>query len=148
MGLQGEVNVGQLCRQRWGMGDVYNVGFSTHTGTVAAASEWGQPVDIKPVNPSLPGSYERIFHDTGLPRLMVIFDESPQLRLALEESRIERAIGVIYLPRTERVSHYFQASLPNQFDAMIHIDDTIAVEPLEAVAPFVPAEAETFPTGV
>ena len=130
------------------MGEVYNIGFSTHTGTVAAASEWGQPVEIKPVNPSLPGSYERIFHDTGLARLMILCDESPELRIALEESRLARAIGVIYLPRTERVSHYFQASLPNQFNATIHIDQTSAMEPLETVAPVVPEEAETYPTGV
>jgi erythromycin esterase-like protein len=148
MGAQGEVNVGQLCRERWGPGEVYNIGFSTHTGTVAAASEWGEPVEVKRVNPSLAGSYERIFHDTGLTELMVLFDETPEARRALSDSRLERAIGVLYLPRSERASHYFQASLPNQFDAVIHIDVTTAVEPLEATAPFVPEEAETYPTGV
>ena len=127
---------------------MYNVGFTTHTGAVAAASDWGGPVEIKRVNPSLAASLERVFHDTGLAELMVLFDETPEVRRALADARLERAIGVIYLPRTERASHYFQATLPTQFDAVIHVDTTTAVEPLEAEAPFAPVAAGTYPTGV
>jgi erythromycin esterase-like protein len=147
MGDRGELNVGQLCRQRWGH-DVFNVGFTTHTGVVTAAAGWGRPAEFQAVNPSLPGSYERLFHETALPRFMVLWDGWPQAAELLRPRRLERAIGVIYAPRTERVSHYFGASLPAQFDAVIHFDTTSAVRPLERVAPFVPVEAETFPTGV
>jgi len=147
MGRGGEVNVGQLCRERWGK-DVFNVGFTTHDGIVAAASGWGAPVEFKRVNPSLPESYERVFHDTGIPAFMLLFDESPRAVEALTPERLERAIGVIYAPRTERYSHYFDASLPRQFDAVIHYDTTGPVMPLERTAPFEPESAETYPSGV
>jgi erythromycin esterase-like protein len=100
------------------------------------------------VNPSLPDSYERLFHDVAYPQFMLIFEEAPAAARALAARRLERAIGVIYAPRTERLSHYFHASLSRQFDAVIHVDATTAVRPLEAVAPFEPEEAETFPSGV
>ena len=147
MGDGGELNVGQLCRQRWGK-DVFNVGFSTHTGTVTAASEWGGPAELMRVNPSLEGSYERVFHDTGLARLMLIMGEAPRAAELLRRRRLERAIGVIYAPRSERRSHYFHASLPAQFDAVIHFDTTSAVMPLEREAPFEVENAETFPSGL
>jgi len=147
MGEGGEVNVGQLCRERWGK-HVFNVGFTTHTGTVTAANDWGDPARYMRVNPSLENSYERIFHDTGWPHFMLIFNEAPEATEALLPERIERAIGVIYRPQTERLSHYFTARLPAQFDAVIHHDITSALQPLETVAPFQPEEAETYPSGV
>jgi len=147
MGERGEVNVGQLCRERWG-GEVFNVGFTTHAGTVAAASNWGGHVEVKPVNPSLSDSYERLFHDAAFPQFLLIFKEAPPAARALAARRLERAIGVIYAPRTERLSHYFRASFSRQFDAVIHVDQTTAVRPLEVIAPFEPEEAETFPSGV
>ena len=148
MGDAGEVNVGQLCRQRWGPGEVFNVGFTTHDGTVTAAADWGGPAELKRVNPSLPGSYERAFHDTGLARFMLLMNESPRAAELLRPRRLERAIGVIYAPRTERRSHYFHASLPAQFDAVIHFDTTSAVQPLERDAPLELEAAETFPSGL
>jgi erythromycin esterase-like protein len=147
MSAGGEVNVGQLCRERWG-GAVFNIGFTTHTGAVTAANDWGDPARFMRVNPSLENSYERLFHDTGWPNFMLIFKEAPGSREVLSEARLERAIGVIYRPRTERMSHYFHANLTRQFDAVIHHDQTSALQPLESVAPFIPEEAETFPTGV
>ena len=100
------------------------------------------------VNPSMEDSYERLFHETGWPQFLLIFSEAPEATEVLRRARLERAIGVIYRPRTERMSHYFHATLPEQFDAVIHIDTTAALQPLETVAPFEPEEAETFPTGV
>jgi erythromycin esterase-like protein len=142
-----EINVGQLCREKWA-GEVFNIGFTTHTGSVAAASDWGDPVEIKRVNPSLPDSYERILHDVRIPQFMLIFKQHPAAAEALMARRLERAIGVIYRPQSERMSHYFEACLPRQFDAVIHIDTTSAVRPLERVAPFELEEAETYPSGV
>ncbi|WP_437756812.1 erythromycin esterase family protein [Sorangium sp. So ce1389] len=151
MGESGEWNVGQLMRERFG-DDAFLVGFSTHTGTVMAASEWGEPAEIKRVRPSLPNSYERLFHDTGLPRFWLNLRPQagarPELVEALRERSLERAIGVLYLPETERSSHYFHARLSEQFDAVIHIDETSAVRPLEWTAESREPEAETYPTGV
>ncbi|HSU66589.1 MAG TPA: erythromycin esterase family protein [Tepidisphaeraceae bacterium] len=147
MSVGGEVNVGQLCRQRWGRA-VFNIGFTTHTGLVAAATDWGGKVEMKQMLPSLPGSYERLLHDVGFENFMLIFGQSPEAAAALAPERLERAIGVIYRPETERASHYFRASLPRQFDAVIHVDVTSAVWPLEAEAPFEPQKAETYPSGV
>jgi erythromycin esterase-like protein len=146
MGERGELNVGQLVRERFGR-DAVNLGFTTHTGTVTAATDWDGPAERKRVRPSLPESYERVFHDAGVPRfLLLLGDFAPP---ALKEPRLERAIGVIYRPDTERASHYFHARLPQQFDAVVHFDETRAVEPLERVAPPVVGElAETYPSGV
>ncbi|WP_438018153.1 erythromycin esterase family protein [Sorangium sp. So ce315] len=151
MGEGGEWNVGQLMRERFG-DDALLVGFTTHTGTVMAASAWGAPAEIKRVRPSLPNSYERLFHDTDLPRFWL--DLRPEagarrdLAEALRERSLERAIGVLYLPETERASHYFHARLSEQFDAVIHIDETSAVRPLEWTAEPREREAETYPTGL
>ena len=144
---RGEINVGQLCRQRWGR-QVFNIGFTTHSGTVAAATDWGGEVEMKQVRPSLSGSYERLLHEVGLQDFMLIFNESTQVAAQLADECLERAIGVIYRPETERLSHYFRASLPRQFDAVIHLDTTTAVWPLEKTAPFEAQKAETYPTGI
>jgi len=148
MGERGEWNVGQLVRERFGE-DAVLVGFTTHTGTVSAASEWDAPVERKRVRPSMVGSYEKLFHDTGLPRFSLNLHADAELEHELfEPPRLERAIGVIYLPRTERFSHYFHAWLSKQFDALIHFDETHAVEPLERTAEWHTGEApETYPSG-
>jgi erythromycin esterase-like protein len=122
----GELNVGQLMRERH-PDDVHLVGFTTHTGSVAAADDWDQPPRIQSVRPALPESYEAVLHETGLPRFLLFF---PSPAEALRTPRLERAIGVVYRPQTERISHYFYARLPDQFDALIHFDVTTAVEPL------------------
>jgi len=154
MGEGGELNLGQLVRERWGRRAAL-VGFSTHRGTVTAASDWDEPAERKRVRPALPGSYEALFHEvaeTG-PRDFLLDLREPGLADALRGPRLERAIGVIYRPETERLSHYFGARLPEQFDAVLHLDETTAVAPLES-EPDVGAEAEsaepaeTFPTGV
>jgi erythromycin esterase-like protein len=147
MGDRGEINVGQLCRQRW-PGQTFNIGFTTHAGSVAAADNWGQDVQKKLVNPSLDGSYERLLHEVNLDRFILIFKDVPSLAKLLTPRRLERAIGVIYRPRTERLSHYFTASLPRQFDAVIHVDLTTALVPLERAAAFELEKAETFPSGL
>lgn len=148
MGEGGELNVGQLLRERHGAA-CFSVGFTTYDGTVTAASEWGAPAERKRVQPALPGSYEALFHEADIPRfLLLLAKESPAAR-ALAEPRLERAIGVIYRPETERQSHYFRARLPDQFDALIHCDTTRAVEPLERVAPVPADEApETYPSAL
>jgi erythromycin esterase-like protein len=144
---RGEVNVGQLMRERF-PGQVYSVGFSTHTGTVAAASEWDGAVRHKHIRPSLPGSVENLFHSTGMPRFVLPLDEGTPSERLLRAPRIERAIGVIYRPETERQSHYFEAVVSRQFNAMVHYDVTRAVEPLD-MSPIKERDApETYPFGV
>jgi len=149
MGEQGELNVGQLVREQYGAAAVL-VGFTTYTGTVTAASDWDTPERRRHVRPALAGSYERLFHDTGIPRFMVALRSDPEVASALAGPHLERAIGVIYVPETERRSHYFHARLPEQFDFVVHIDQTRAVEPLERPAAWETEEelAETFPSGL
>jgi erythromycin esterase-like protein len=114
---------------------------------VTAASDWDEPAQRKRVRPSIAASYERLFHDTGLDRcLLLLRDEA--LRQALQGERLERAIGVIYRPESERLSHYFRARLPEQFDAVLHIDQTTALEPLERWAHDEVDLPETYPTGI
>ncbi len=129
MGEHGELNLGQLARQTYG-GAAKLIGFTTHTGTVTAASNWDEPAQRRSVRPSMAGSYERLFHDVGIARFVLLMDV-PEIRTALTPRRLERAIGVIYRPETERLSHYFHARLPDQFDAVLHIDATNALELLE-----------------
>jgi erythromycin esterase-like protein len=149
MGRRGELNVGQLCRERW-TGQVVNIGFTTHTGTVTAAHTWGDAAQRMNVNPSMAGSYERLFHDVGLPQFLLTFRDSPEAAALLTPERLERAIGVIYRPETERFSHFFLADLPAQFDAVIHLDRTSALTPLDPDPGWETAEEvpETFPFGV
>ncbi len=148
MGLvREEINLGQLCRETFGR-EAALIGFGTHTGTVAAADDWDAPMRVKRVNPSLPESYERLAHDSRVPRFL--FDlregEHAALRDELLESRLERFIGVIYRPDTERWSHYAEASLPQQFDGYVWFDETQAVTPLPA--PQERGPDETWPFGV
>ena len=148
LGHAGELNVGQLVRERYGRESVL-VGFSTFTGTVTAASDWGEPAERKRVRLALPGSYEEILHETGHPRFLLRLRNRTPAVAGLGATRLERAIGVIYRPETERQSHYFLARLPEQFDAIIHFDETQAVEPLERTASWEAGEApETFPSTV
>lgn len=146
MGSRGEINVGSLCRRHFG-DSAYLVGFGTHQGTVAAASDWGAPMEIKKIVPSLPGSIERLCHDTGLKAFFLpLRHGSKYLVEQLRKPRLERAIGVIYRPETERASHYFNASVSQQFDEYIWIDETRAVDALESEAE--PGLPETFPFGL
>lgn len=146
MGAAGEFNVGQLVRQRYDK-DAVLIGFSTYTGTVTAASDWGGPTELKRVRPALPESYEALFHEIGLSRFLLNLRKDDQAVQGLRSQRLERAIGVIYLPQSERISHYFYARLPEQFDAVIHIDDTRAVEPLDRSSYWEGGEApETYPS--
>jgi erythromycin esterase-like protein len=147
MAEAGEVNVGQLVRERHGR-DAVLVGFTTYAGTVTAASDWGADAERKRVRPALDRSWEEALHAVGLSRFLVITGE-PTLTQALRGPRLERAIGVIYRPETERVSHYFNARLSEQFDAVIHVDQTRAIEPLERSAGWERGELpETYPHAV
>jgi erythromycin esterase-like protein len=151
MGESGEWNVGQLARERHGSEAVL-VGFTTYSGTVTAASDWDAPAERKRVRAALPESYEALFHEVGVPRFLLALRDGGPAVAGLEEPRLERAIGVIYRPDTERQSHYFYARLPQQFDAVIHLDETRAVEPLERTARWHAREMgevpETFPSGM
>ena len=150
MGSEGELNIGQLVRERHGRETVL-VGFSTYTGTVTAAPDWGAPLERKRVRPALPGSYEALFHQVGLSNFLLPSPNDSQAANALRGPRLERAIGVIYLPKTERVSHYFHARLPEQFDAVLHFDETRAVEPLDRTTQWEVGETEipeTYPWAV
>lgn len=146
MGVSGELNLGQLARERFG-NDARLIGFTTHVGSVTAASNWDEPAARRRVRPSLQGSYERLFHDLGVPRFVLPLGGS-DVREALDPPRLERAIGVIYRPETERGSHYFRASLPAQFDAVVHVDQTRALEPLERWSHHEADLPETFPSGI
>jgi protein-L-isoaspartate(D-aspartate) O-methyltransferase len=145
--VRAELNIGQLCRERFGQ-DAVLIGLGTHVGTVAAASDWDEPMEIKQVRPSLPDSYERVSHDAGVPRFLLDLREGKNeaAREALRPSRLERFIGVIYRPETERWSHYSECSLPGQFDAWLWFDETRAVTPLPATQQ--PGEDETYPFGL
>jgi erythromycin esterase-like protein len=123
MGRRGEWNVGQLLRQQFG-DEVVLVGFTTHHGTVTASSDWGEPAERKRVRPALHSSYEALFHGVDQPRFLLLMNQSDSLKTALRQPLLERAIGVIYRPETERFSHYFNARLADQFDAVIHFDET------------------------
>jgi erythromycin esterase-like protein len=142
----GQLTLGQLVRERY-RDDCRLIGFSTYTGTVTAASDWGGVAERKMVRPALPGSIEELFHETGKPAFAVSSDGGA--RAALDVVRLGRAIGVIYLPGTERQSHYFHVRPADQFDAMIHIENTQALEPLEVTSQWVAGETpETYPTGL
>jgi erythromycin esterase-like protein/predicted phosphoribosyltransferase len=148
MGQRGELNVGQLMREKYGH-DAVLVGFTTYHGTVTAASNWDGPAERKRVRPALAGSYEVMFHDAGLARFLLTWREGDTVTEGLRDPRLERAIGVIYRPETERMSHYFRVRLPDQFDAVLHFDETRAVEPLEYTAEWEAGEVpETFPFAV
>jgi erythromycin esterase-like protein len=127
MSRRGELNLGQLARDRW-EGRAVLVGFTTHAGTVRAAREWGGQASVREVRPALPESFAAVFHATGVPDFLLL--TGGPVAATLREPRLERAIGVIYRPETERQSHYFEARLPAQFDAVIHLDRTRAVEAL------------------
>jgi erythromycin esterase-like protein len=145
---RGELNVGQLCKERFDA-KARLIGFGTHKGTVAAADDWDEPMEIKQVRPSLEESYERISHDAGLPRFLLDLrpeEAGCEVREALMEPRIERFIGVIYRPDTERWSHYSECVLPNQFDAWVWFDETEAITPLGGEVR--PGEDETYPFGL
>jgi erythromycin esterase-like protein len=129
MASHGELNLGQLVREAMGPRSLH-VGFTTHSGTVTAASDWGGPAQRLTVRPALPGSCEQLLHEIG-PRLLLDFRRHVALREVFAAPRLQRAIGVIYRPETERQSHYFLTRLPQQFDVVLHYDVTRAVEPLE-----------------
>ena len=147
MAARGEYNIGQLCREEFGE-KAYLIGFGTNSGTVAAASEWDGPMEVKKVRPAHPNSYEQLCHATGLARFMVGLRGRGDLcgPKGLGRERLERAIGVIYRPETELASHYFQAHLPRQFDEYVWFDDTHAVTPLDTAE--IKGLPDTYPFGV
>jgi erythromycin esterase-like protein/predicted phosphoribosyltransferase len=141
LGEAGQLNVGQLIRERHAH-EAVSVGFTTYTGTVTAASDWGGPAERRHVRRALPGSWEEFFHDQGVPAFVIDTGE-------VNGRRLERAIGVVYRPESERISHYFHARIADQFDAVIHVDETHAVEPLERTSQWEAGELpETYPWGV
>lgn len=147
IGARGELNVGQLVRECHGLQAV-SIGFSTHTGSVTAATDWDGAAERKLVRPSPPGSYEHLMHEVGVDHFWLPLRGTRRHAQVLGAPRLQRAIGVIYRPDTERQSHYYHARLPEQFDALIHIDTTRAVEPLERNAEWTPEVPETYPAGL
>ena len=148
MSERGELNLGQLVRERFRREGVL-IGFTTHSGTVTAASDWDQPAERKNVRPALADSYEELFHEIEHPRFWLDLRSDTKVAAALRPEKLERAIGVIYRPETELQSHYFNARLADQFDAVLHFDHTRAVEPLERTVEWEVGEVEeTFPSGL
>jgi protein-L-isoaspartate(D-aspartate) O-methyltransferase len=143
---RGEFNLGHLCRGEFGK-LAYSVGFGTNRGTVAAASSWDGPMEIKTVLPALAESYENVCHQSGVPSFFLDLRQSLLRGAAgLSKPRLERAIGVIYRPETELASHYFQAVLPRQFDEFVWFEETTAVTPLKAQE--LEGMPETYPFGL
>ncbi len=148
MSRRGEFNIGQLARERYAQ-DALLVGFSTAVGEVTAASDWDAPAERKRVRPPLEGSYEKLFHDVSHADFLLDLRGRNQITELLMEPRIQRAIGVIYRPETERQSHYFYSSLPKQYDFIIHYDETSALEPLDVAAEIPAGETDdTYPSGL
>jgi erythromycin esterase-like protein len=149
MSERGEWNIGQLVREKYGKAALL-LGFTTYTGTVTAASEWDAPAEKKQVRPALVGSHEELFHRTGLRNFFLdLRGDKRWLSDTFDRARLERAIGVIYLPKSERRSHYFHARLQEQFDVVVHLDETTALEPLERTAQWEAGEVpETYPFAV
>ncbi|MFY0563857.1 erythromycin esterase family protein [Archangium lansingense] len=148
MGDQGELNLGQLLRERHGR-ETYNIGFTTHSGSVIAARQWDMPGLRRRVRPAMRGSYEALFHEVGLPGFLLRMEDLGEAGSGLRERRLERAIGVIYAPHSERYSHYFYADLPAQFDAVLHYDRTSALQPLDRDAGHEEEDAaDTWPFGM
>ncbi|HEV7293591.1 MAG TPA: erythromycin esterase family protein [Devosia sp.] len=145
MGWSGQFNIGELCKTAY-RDQAITIGFGTDHGEVAAADDWDEPMQLKTVLPSRPDSYERIFRHVGVPRALMDLRHDGVVRAALAEPRLERAIGVIYRPDTERQSHYFEAVLPEQFDAYVWFEETHAVTPLPTARPH--GVPETYPFGV
>jgi erythromycin esterase-like protein len=145
MSARGEHNIGQLCRKEFG-DKCYAIGFGTDRGTVAAASDWDGLMEVKSVRPALDNSYERLCHEAAVPRFMLALRGASAHARGLMTPRLERAIGVIYRPETERLSHYFEAVLPRQFDEYIWFDETRAVTPFKAKE--LEALPDTYPFGV
>jgi protein-L-isoaspartate(D-aspartate) O-methyltransferase len=144
MGRRGEHNIGQLCRRHF-KGDCFAIGFGTNDGTVAAANDWDSPMEVMNVRPAHPQSYERLFHLTNAPGLMFSLRHGGEARDRLSRPLLERAIGVIYRPESELASHYFEATLPQQFDEYIWIDRTTAVRPIETIE--IEGMPDTYPFG-
>jgi erythromycin esterase-like protein/predicted phosphoribosyltransferase len=148
MSWRGELNIGQLAREAF-PDQCRLIGFTTYAGTVTAASGWRLPAERKQVRPGLEGSYEKLFHQVGVPNFLLDLTKDDPAVEALKKPRLERAIGVVYQPDSERHSHYFEACITGQFDAVLHYDLTRAVEPLERTAAWAANEApETFPAGL
>ncbi len=147
MSARGEHNIGQLCRNKFN-DDSCSIGFGTHHGTVAAASNWDGPMEVMQVRPSHPQSYERLFHLTNKPGLILPLhsQQKSDLYTQLSKPKLERAIGVIYRPETELASHYFEAVLPRQFDEYIWIDQTKAITPLSTAQ--LEGLPDTYPFGI
>ena len=147
MSTRGEFNIGHLCRKEF-RDAAYSIGFGTHSGTVAAASDWDGPMEVKDVLPSRQGSYEKLFHEVGLPGFLLGLRElAPRsLRVGLSKEHLQRAIGVIYRPESELASHYFSATLPKQFDEYVWIDETHAVQPFDTAE--LEGLPDTYPFGL
>jgi erythromycin esterase-like protein len=148
MGRNGEWNLGQLVRERYGKASRL-IGLSTYGGTVTAAANWDEAPATRVIRPALAGSYEAVFHQLRIPQFGIgLADDSKESLLHLDRPMLERAIGVIYRPATERISHYFEARLRAQFGAILHFDQTHAVEPLDQAEPPEAGEPETFPSAL
>lgn len=149
MGEHGQINLGQLVRERGKPGETFLLGFTTHCGTVTAASEWDGPAEFKKIRPSTEGTIEYLLHSTGLRRFLLPLCQADMLQELRRGHYLERAIGVLYLPASERLSHYFHADVTHQFDAILHDDETHALPPLDARSHEAPdAIPETYPTGI
>lgn len=149
LGDHGEWNLGQLVRERAGDTPTALLGFTTHAGTVTAAADWDTPAQRRTIRPSRGDSFEGLFHQLGLEAFVLPLAGNAELRRALAEPRLERAIGVIYAPQTERISHYFHADIARQFDAVVHFDVTQALQPLDPSDHWQPhIEEETYPSGL
>ncbi len=144
MSSTGEYNIGELVKNKFG-NNSYSLGFTTYNGTVSAASDWHRPVERKIIRNALSNSYEELFHQVEIPQFLLTLED----KNLVPNELLERAIGVVYAPQTERLSHYFYASLANQFDAIIHCDKTTALEPLEKSSAWIEGETpETYPSGL
>ncbi|HKT59005.1 MAG TPA: erythromycin esterase family protein [Gemmatimonadales bacterium] len=130
-GRSGGVSLGQLCRRNLG-DEVRLVGFGVNSGSLTAAGSWGGPGRATLLRPACAESYESICKAALLPAFALSLRDgvTGELREALSGARLQRAVGPVYQPETEQVSHYRQVSLPDQFDEYIWFNEGHAIMPV------------------
>jgi erythromycin esterase-like protein len=145
MARAGMVNIGQLAREKYGVENVYLVGFGSYKGTVIAGKEWGAPMEQMTVPEAKKESIEAILHDDFGSNCYFLFDEEE--RKPFLSSIPHRAIGVVYNPENEKRGNYVPSVLSDRYNAFVFLENTRALHPLH-LKPHDEKIPETYPFGL